>query len=150
MALANHKPKTVGHLEACGLLMLVSAWGWIGGAFSQPDFTIALQIVITAVHYLPIGILLALGILLFVPQPPASVRKWVTGVALLSAVALAIIIPLGISNPNPNSFGPHNFADYFPVALLAIGIGTWLLSQLRRLSSSPIGRPAASTKEVHP
>lgn len=128
--------------------MLVSAWGWTGGAFSQPDVTIALQIVITAVHYLPVGILVALGALLFVPEPPPSLRKWVTGVALLSAVALAIIIPLGVSNPNPNSFGPHNFADYFPVALLAIGIGTWLLSQLRRRPSSRIGRPAASTQEV--
>jgi hypothetical protein len=52
-------------------------------------------------------------------------------VAVLSAVALAVIVPIGISNSDPNSFGPHNFADYVPVALLLVGITTWVLSQLR-------------------
>lgn len=135
MALANDKAEGVGRFEICGVLMLVSAWGWVGGNFSQPDMAIPLQVLITALHYLPSGILLALGVSLYASKPPASVRKGVTAVALCSAVALAVIIPLGISNPDPNSFGPHNFADYVPVGLLAIGIGTWLLSQLRRRRS---------------
>jgi hypothetical protein len=53
--------------------------------------------------------------------------------AAIGTVVLAVIVAVGISNPDPNSFGPHNFADYVPVFLVATGIATWFASQVRRV-----------------
>jgi hypothetical protein len=39
---------------------------------------------------------------------------------------------MGLSNPDPNSFGPHNFADYVPVSLILVGVAVWFASQLQR------------------
>lgn len=121
-------------IEAAGLVVLATGWGWTGGNFSQPDFAIGTQILITGLHVLPCLIAVGLAALYLVAPAPGWARGAVNAFAALSAVALAVIIPLGISNPDPNSFGPHNFADYVPVGLLVVGIGAWSASQIRRSS----------------
>lgn len=130
----HDKRDTPSRLEAAALLILASGWGWTGGNFSQPDFAISSQILITVLHALPCLIAVVLGALYLVAPAPGWTRTGVTVFALVSAIALAVIIPLGVTNPDPNSFGPHNFADYVPVGLLVVGIGAWFVSQLRRRS----------------
>lgn len=138
----SYKRDATSRLEAAALLILASGWGWIGGNFSQPDFAIGTQILITALHALPCLIAVVLGALYLVAPAASWGRTGVTAFALLSAVALAVIIPLGVTNPDPNSFGPHNFADYVPVGLLLVGIGAWFVSQLRR-RSRPVDAPGS-------
>lgn len=122
-------------LEASGVLILACGWGWIGGNFSQPNFAIGSQILITGVHLLPCVAVVLLGALLLSPPPRAWARPGLSILSLLSTIALGVIVALGVSNPDPNSFGPHNFADYFPVALLVIGIVVWFTTQWRRHSA---------------
>lgn len=118
--------------EAVALLLMASAWGWNGGNFSQPGIDLGTQVFITALHYIPVALIVGLGGMLLVAPHPAWTRVALSVVAALGAVAVAIIVVIGISNPDPNSFGPHNFADYVPVALIAVGIATWFASQARR------------------
>lgn len=118
--------------EAVALLLLASAWGWNGGTFSQPDLDLGSQIFITALHYLPVALIVVLGGMLVAAPRPNWVRTAISIVAGIGSLALAIIVVIGISNPDPNSFGPHNFADYVPVGLLVIGLGTWFYSQIQR------------------
>lgn len=118
--------------EAVALLLMASAWGWNGGNFSQPDLALATQVFVTALHYIPVALIVVLGGLLLVAPRPAWTRVAISAVAAIGAVALAIIVAFGLTNPDPNSFGPHNFADYVPVALIVVGIGTWFVSQARR------------------
>lgn len=138
--MTHNMRNTRTRLEAVGVLVLASGWGWTGGNFSQPDFALGTQVIITILHALPCLIAVSLGALYLVVPAPRWVRTAVSAFALLSAVALAVIIPLGVANPDPNSFGPHNFADYVPVAALVVGIGAWFASQLRgsRQASSPM------------
>lgn len=118
--------------EAVALLLMASAWGWNGGNFSQPNLALGTQVFITALHYIPVALVVFLGALLLVTPRPPWTRRAISVVATIGAVALAIIVALGLSNPDPNSFGPHNFADYVPVALIVAGITTWFVSQVRR------------------
>ena len=64
----------------------------------------------------------------------AWTRPALSIVAAIGLVAVAVITVIGTSNPDPNSFGPHNFADYVPVFLIVTGIGTWFVSQVMRRS----------------
>ena len=123
----------VGRSEAVALLLMASAWGWNGGNFSQPDIDLPTQVFITALHYLPVALIVVLGGLLLVAPSPGWTRAAISVVAVIGAVALGVIVVIGIANPDPNSFGPHNFADYVPVFLIVAGIATWFGSQLRRM-----------------
>lgn len=118
--------------EAVGLLLMASAWGWNGGNFSQPNLDLTTQIFITALHYVPVALIVTLGGMFLVAPSPSWTRMAISVVAVIGWIALAVIVVIGISNPDPNSFGPHNFADYFPVALIVAGIATWFGSQLGR------------------
>ncbi|HEX2647913.1 MAG TPA: hypothetical protein VHO95_11860 [Candidatus Dormibacteraeota bacterium] len=132
--------------EALALLLMASAWGWNGGNFSQPNLDLGTQVFITMLHYVPVALIVGLGTLLLT-RPVAWLRIAISTVAAIGVIALAIIVVIGISNPNPNSFGPHNFADYVPVALIAIGIATWFASQMRGSSvDSPDYRPSGHPK----
>ena len=121
-----------GRLEVLGLLMMVAGWGWNGGTFTHPDLPLSTQVRVTAMHYLPCGLLIALGAVVLSGQSPSWARIGISVVAGLGVAALAIILPIGISNPDPNSFGPHNFADYVPVVLILTGVATWFAALLRR------------------
>lgn len=133
-------------LEAVAVLVLASAWGWTAGNFGQPDFPLAGQIAITALHVVPCALVVALGASLLGSPLLAWSRRGISVVAVLSVIALAVIVPLGVSNPDPNSFGPHNFADYVPVALLVIAAATWVVSQLRLRGTAATSAPVASPK----
>lgn len=126
---------STNRVEVAALTLLATGWGWTGGNFSQPDFAMGTQILITVLHILPCLIAVGLSALYLVAPAPGWARGAISAFAALDAVALAVIIPFGVSNPDPNSFGPHNFADYVPVGLLVVGIVSWFASQLRRSSS---------------
>jgi peptidoglycan/LPS O-acetylase OafA/YrhL len=132
MSFDGNRITTPSRLEAAAVLLLASAWGWTAGNFGQPSFSLTSQILITALHCLPCGLVVALGAFFLTSPWPTWARRGISLVAVFSVVALAVIVPIGVSNPDPNSFGPHNFADYVPVALLVVGIAAWLVSQLRR------------------
>ena len=134
---------TVRRSEAVALLLMASAWGWNGGNFSQPNLDLATQVFITALHYVPVALVVSLGALLLVEPSPAWTRRTISVVAAIGTLALAVIVVIGITNPDPNSFGPHNFADYVPVFLVATGIATWFGSQLRRRRTAETAAPIA-------
>lgn len=125
-------------LEASALLVMAVAWGWNGGNFSQPDLPLAPQILITALHFVPSALLIGLGTLVLGERSAGWARRAVSVIAALGLVALAIIVPMGLSNPDPNSFGPHNFADYVPVSLILVGVAAWFASQLLRRSGKAL------------
>lgn len=114
------------------MLLMAAAWGWNGGNFSQPDLPLLTQIGVTALHYLPCALVVGLGAALVTAPQPGWTRQVLSIIAAIGLVAVAVITVIGISNPDPNSFGPHNFADYVPVFLLVTGIGTWFASQVLR------------------
>ena len=136
MMVDGNRTMTPSRLEAGAVLLMASAWGWTAGNFAQPDLSLAVQILITVLHFVPCGLLVVLGAFLLTSTSPTGARRGVSLVAVFSVVALAVIVPIGISNPDPNSFGPHNFADYVPVALLLLGVAAWVVSQLRIRSAT--------------
>src|SRR5438552_18624176 len=73
--------------------MMVAAWGWNGGTFSQPDLPLSTQVWVTALHYLPCALLIALGALVLSAQSPRWARIEISIVAGLGVAALAIIVP---------------------------------------------------------
>ena len=119
-------------LEAAAVLLMAAAWGWNGGNFSQPNLPLATQIGVTALHYLPCALVVGLGATLLTAPQRRWTRPALSIIAAIGLAAVAVITLIGISNPDPNSFGPHNFADYVPVFLLVTGIGTWFVSQVLR------------------
>lgn len=121
-------------LEAAAVLLLAAAWGWNGGNFSQPNLSLGTQIIVTALHYVPCALVVGAGAVLVTAPWRAWTRPALSIVAAIGLVAVAVITVIGISNPDPNSFGPHNFADYVPVFLIVTGIGTWFVSQVMRRS----------------
>lgn len=64
------KRLTPTRLEAAALIVLAAGWGWTGGNFSQPDFAIGTQILITVLHGLPCLIAIGLGALYLVAPAP--------------------------------------------------------------------------------
>jgi peptidoglycan/LPS O-acetylase OafA/YrhL len=132
--LSGDKPSPAGatRLEAIALLVMAVAWGWNGGNFSQPNLPLAQQVPITALHFVPSALLISFGAVLLGERSAGWARRAVSVVAALGLIALAIIVPMGLSNPDPNSFGPHNFADYVPVGLILVGVAAWFASQLQR------------------
>ena len=131
MTFDDNRVMNPSRLEAGAVLLLASAWGWTAGNFTQPDLSLGSQILITALHCLPCALVVAFGAFLLASRSPSWPRRGISVVAVFSVVALGVIVPLGVTNPDPNSFGPHNFADYVPVVLLVIGIAAWVVSQLR-------------------
>lgn len=123
------RPATM--LEGAALVTLVAGYGGIGGNFSQPDSPLGLQYLITAIHLIPVVLFAVAGTRLLVLGSTRPRRLAVSILCGLAAVGLAIVIGLGVSNPDPNSFGPHNFADYFPVAMVVGGLLVWVASLLR-------------------
>jgi peptidoglycan/LPS O-acetylase OafA/YrhL len=133
---SRDKPPSAGatRLEAIALLLMAAAWGWNGGNFSQPNLPLAQQILITGLHFVPSALVIGFGAMLLAERGAGWARRAVSVVASLGLVALAIIVPMGLSNPDPNSFGPHNFADYVPVSLILVGVAAWFGSQFHRRS----------------
>jgi hypothetical protein len=124
------RPATM--LEAVALVTVTAGYGWIAGNFSQPNLTMGFQVFITMVHALPVVLFGVAGVRLMVLGWTPGRRLLVNILCALAVVGLAVITALGITNPDPNSFGPHNFADYTPVAIVMAGIVTWAASQIRR------------------
>ena len=42
---------------------------------------------------------------------------------------MAVSTGHALANPNPNAFGPHNFADYTAIVILPVGAALWLLQR---------------------
>ncbi len=42
---------------------------------------------------------------------------------------VAVSTGYALANPNPNAFGPHNFADYTAIVILLAGALLWLLQR---------------------
>jgi hypothetical protein len=62
------------------------------------------------------------GLLTANPDPPGTGRA-VTRVTWLSVLFVAVSTDYAPANPNPNAFGPHNFAHYTAIVILLAGRG---------------------------
>jgi hypothetical protein len=97
--------------------------GWIGGHFAGPA-PLPDQLVVAAVHLLPVAlVLLAVADL----GTPDRTRR---GAVLLSGVAVAIkvttVLAVIVMIVDPTGFGPHSVADWIPIGLANAGGGLWL------------------------
>ena len=59
-----------------------------------------------------------------------------TIIAWLGVLFFAVSTGYALANPNPNAFGPHNFADYTAIVILLAGALLWLLRRARPLAAA--------------
>jgi hypothetical protein len=117
---------------------MIAGWGWNNGQFVQPVTALWGQVA-DALHFIPLALLLLLGLAFFRrPDAPArGVRIGVTIVAVISVILCAVMLVLGLTNPDPNSVGVHTFEDAMPVIVMNVGTLLWLatLPLARRMAS---------------
>jgi hypothetical protein len=58
-------------------------------------------------------------------SPARGAEIGMTVFALVTIVAITVLVLLGVSNPDPNSVGVHNLWDWFPTILLYLSTLLW-------------------------
>jgi uncharacterized PurR-regulated membrane protein YhhQ (DUF165 family) len=102
----------------------------VGGNFATAADTVAVKVAVTVGHLIfPAALAVLAGLLTANPGSPAA-RRTVTAVAWLSVLFAAVSTSYALANPDPNAFGPHNFADYTAIVILLAGAVLWLLHRL--------------------
>jgi hypothetical protein len=120
-------------LQVVALLVMVAGWGWSDGNFTPPD-----QPLNTLLHCIPLVLLTVFGLQFFsahdAHQRGVRAANWgyigLSIVAIVSIIGAIVMITLGVVNPDPNSVGVHNFADWFPTIILNMGTFLWLGTML--------------------
>lgn len=78
------------------------------------------------------------------------VRRGVTAVAWLAVPFAVVSTGYALANPNPDAFGPHNFADYTAIVILLAGAVAWLLHRFLPhavVSEAPRRRPRTAADD---
>ena len=118
---------TVSRLGMAAIVIMAAGFGWVGGNFSTATDTFLVKVAITLGHLVfPIALALLAGLLVVSPHSPGAGRA-VTVVAWLSLLFVGVSTGYALANPNPDAFGPHNFADYTAIVILLAGAVLWLL-----------------------
>lgn len=87
-----------------------------------------------------LAVLKVLAAQLFSSRPSNRAHRGVTIVACLAIASVVGTTGFALTHPNPNAFGPHNFADYVPVIILFAGAGIWLVETVRaKLANTHLG-----------
>ena len=121
--------------QVAAIFLMAAGWGWTAGNFVQPANT-SWGAVADIIHVIPLAALLlcALPYLAAAAAGRVSrgVRNGITAVAVYGIAGCAVMITLGLVNPDPNSVGVHTFEDWMPVIVLNAGTLLWLVSLLVR------------------
>lgn len=131
----EHKPaittasSATSRLGMGAIVVMAAGFGWVGGNFSTSSDTLPVKVAIALGHLVfPLSLALLAGLLIASPDS-ASARRGVTVVAWLSVLFAVVSVGYALANPNPNAFGPHNFADYTAIVILLAGAVLWLLQR---------------------
>jgi hypothetical protein len=112
------------------IVIMATGFGWAGGNFATATDTVPVKLAITLGHLLfPAALVMLAGLLAANPRSPAA-RRAVTALAWLGVLFAAVSTGYALANPDPNAFGPHNFADYTAIVILLAGALLWLLHRL--------------------
>jgi hypothetical protein len=119
----------ISRSQFAAIFLMAAGWGWIAGNFVQPANT-TWGAIADIIHVIPLAALLLFG-LRFVGAAAAGVvargaRNGITVVVAYGIIGCAVMIVLGLTNPNPNSVGVHTFEDWMPVIVLNAGTLLWL------------------------
>lgn len=130
-------------LGPAAIVIMATGYGWVGGNFATSADSLPVQVAITLGHLIfPFALAVLAGLLAAVPGSPAA-RRAVTAVAWLSVLFVAVSTGYALANPDPNAFGPHNFADYAAIVILLAGAVGSLLRRFIPLAA-PRGRRSAA------
>lgn len=138
-------------LEVGGILLMMGGYGYINGNFMQPTDT-GFGVFIDIVHFIPLAVLLWLGIALLRPTDVAGVsveryrgqRVGVTILAVLAAITSLVMVALGAFAPSLN-VGVQAFSDWMAVILAGGGAVLWFASLVvgrRSVSVAPVSTAA--------
>ena len=129
-------------LGMAAIVIMAAGFGWVGGNFSTATDTLPVKVAIALGHLIfPVALALLAGLLAVNPRSVATGRT-VTAVAWLSVLFVAVSTGYALAHPNPNAFGPHNFADYTAIVILLAGAVLWLLHNLALGAARPRARRA--------
>jgi hypothetical protein len=118
------------------IVIMAAGFGWVGGNFSTSADTLPVKVAITLGHLIfPLALALLAGLLATSPAS-APARRGVTVVAWLGVLFVVVSTGYALANPNPNAFGPHNFADYTALVILLAGAVLWLLQRFVPLGAA--------------
>ena len=113
-------------LQIAAIVLMISGSGWNGGNFTPVDAPWWNYFL----HFVPTLIMLVLCIAFFQRSGARTRYGWSTiGISILAVISLIgtiVMIILGVVNPDPNSVGVHNFADWVPVVIGNAGVFLWL------------------------
>jgi hypothetical protein len=127
---AAPRAEGVSRLGMAAVVIMATGFGWLGGNFSTSTDTLSVKIAIALGHLILPAVLALLAGPLAGHSPSPGARRGVTIVAWLAILFVAGSTAYALANPNPNAFGPHNFADYTAVVILLAGAVLWLLPRL--------------------
>ncbi|MEO8954868.1 MAG: hypothetical protein ACR2H5_15560 [Ktedonobacteraceae bacterium] len=121
-------------LKVAAVVLMAAGWGWIGGNFTP----IGASIWNYLLHCISIVLLLLMSVQMFrlagSGQQTEARTGWVNiAMSIFAVVSISgciVLITLGIVNPDPNSVGVHNFADWFPTIILNMGTFLWLATMI--------------------
>ena len=128
----EHTPagRAVPPLGMAAIVIMATGYGWVGGNFSTATDTLPVKLAVTLGHLIfPAALAVLAGLLAANPRSAAA-RRSVTAVAWLSVLFAAVSTAYALANPNPDAFGPHNFADYTAIVILLAGAVLWLLHRV--------------------
>jgi uncharacterized protein YhhL (DUF1145 family) len=133
-------------LKVAAVVLMAAGWGWIGGNFTPVGASIGNYLL----HCISIVLLLIMSMQMFrlagSHQRAEAHTGWVNIAmsifAVVSIIGCIVLITLGIVNPDPNSVGVHNFADWFPTIILNMGTFLWLATMI------PVRRGTAEVRTV--
>lgn len=121
-------------LKVAAVVLMTAGWGWIGGNFTPVGASIWNYLL----HCISIVLLLLMSVQMFrlagsrqqTEAPTGWVNIAMSIFAVVSIIGCIVLITLGIVNPDPNSVGVHNFADWFPTIILNMGTFLWLATMI--------------------
>ena len=140
--------RPTSRLGMTAIVVMAAGFGWVGGNFSTSTDTVPVKVAITLGHLIfPLALALLAGLLIASPAS-ATARRGVTAVAWLSVLFVLVSTGYAFANPDPNAFGPHNFADYTAIVILLAGAVLWLLRRFIPLAAAgQLGRNATGQRE---
>ena len=135
--------RAASRLGVGAIVVMAAGFGWVGGNFTTSTDTVLVKVAIAVGHLVfPLALALLAG-LLFASPAAAAARRGVTAVAWLSVLFVVVSAGYALANPDPDAFGPHNFADYTAIVILLAGAVLWLLQRfIPQTAAAQPGRTA--------